>query len=340
MSRHIGIDLGTANTLIYCKGKGIVLNEPSVVAVQTSNGAILAVGEQAKQLIGRTPETVAVVKPLLGGVVADFDGAYAMLKTFLEKAVPAGFHRPQVTVCVPCGVTEVEKRAVLEAVERAGGKNAYTIEEPMAAAMGAGLAVTEPGGCMVVDIGGGTCEAAVVSFGGTVSSVSVRCAGDHLDEDIVDYMKDTYDLVIGTRTAEEIKIAIGSVYPVSEKKEMSVMGRDGRNGLPASVSVTSEDVRRAIEPTVEKIINAVKKTLEQTPPELIADVFRNGIVLTGGGAGLPGLDQRISEQTGIAVSVAENPEECVAKGAGMALSSVLSSSLFGKYVKRPKKSGV
>lgn len=337
MSKHIGIDLGTANTLVYCKGKGIVLNEPSVVAVQMSSGAVIAVGEQAKQMMGRTPESVAVVKPLSGGVIADFDAAYAMLKVFLEKAVPSGFHRPQVTVCVPCGVTEVERRAVTEAVVRAGGKSAYIIAEPMAAALGAGLSVIEPTGYMVADIGGGTCEVAVVSFGGIVSAISVRSAGDYMDEDIADYIRDAYGLIIGTRTAEEIKIAIGSAYPSGEKKEISVMGRDSKTGLPAVATITSEDIRNAIEPTVEKIVGAVKRTLEKTPPELVADIFRNGIVLTGGGAYLSGLDKRISEQTGIRAYVAENPEECVAKGAGMASAS--EASFFGKRTLRPKKIG-
>lgn len=339
MSKHIGIDLGTANTLIYCKGKGIVLNEPSVVAIQASGGAVLAVGEQAKQMIGRTPETVAVVKPLSGGVIADFDAAYAMLKLFLDKAVSGGFSRPLVTVCVPCGVTEVERRAVLEAVVRSGGKNAYVVEEPMAAALGAGLSVTEPIGNMVVDIGGGTSEVAVVSFGGTVFATSIRCAGEKMDENIQEFVQRAYGLVIGQQTAEKLKISIGSAHPSCEKKEMSVMGRDCTSGLPGTATVTSEDVRNAIEPTVEKIVNAVKRTLEHTPPELVSDIIDNGIVLTGGGAKLMGLDKRIGEQTGILTYTVDNPDECVAKGAGTALSSVGGNSVFRKYAWAPKKAG-
>ncbi len=321
MSKYIGVDLGTANTLVYCKGKGIVLNEPSVVAVRVSNGAVLAVGEQAKQMIGKTPEEIAVIRPLSGGVIADFEIAHAMLKAFLEKACPGGFLKPYVTVCVPYGVTDVERRAVLEAVVRSGGKNAYVIEEPMAAALGADLAPLSAVGSMVADIGGGTCEVAVVSFGGTVSGTSIRYAGDKMDRDIGAYIKEHHGVFIGERTAERIKLAIGSACPVSEETETTVMGRDEMNGLPKMVTVTSEEVRQAMAPTVEKIICAIKATLENTPPELVTDIARQGIVLTGGGANIPGLPRLIREKTGIPAYVAENPEECVAKGAGIALTA-------------------
>lgn len=330
MAKHIGVDLGTANTLVYCKGKGLVLKEPSVVAVQVSNGTILAVGEQAKQMLGRTPEEVAVIKPLKGGVIADFDVAHAMLKAFLEKACPGGFLRPQVTVCVPYGVTDVERRAVLETVVRSGGKNAYVIEEPMAAALGAQLPVREAVGSMVVDIGGGTCEVAVVSFGGTVSGTSIRYAGDKMDEDIIALLKEKHGLSVGESTAESLKIAIGSARPSGEEQQKSVMGRDAKSGLPKVITVTAEEVREAMAPTIEKIVDAVKLTLENTPPELGTDIAKQGIVLTGGGAAIPGLAAVIEERTGIRAYVAENPEDCVAKGAGMALSAILGKPIFRK----------
>lgn len=330
MAKHIGVDLGTANTLVYCKGKGLVLNEPSVVAVQVSSGAILAVGEEAKKMLGRTPEEVAVIKPLKGGVIADFDVAHAMLKAFLEKACPGGFLRPCVTVCVPYGVTDVERRAVLETVVRSGGKSAYVIEEPMAAALGAQLPVREAMGSMVVDIGGGTCEVAVVSFGGTVYGTSIRYAGDKMDEDIIALLKEKHGLLVGESTAESLKITIGSALSSGEEKQKSVMGRDTKSGLPKVVSVTAEDVRHAMAPTIEKIVQAVKHTLENTPPELGTDIVKQGIVLTGGGASIPGLAALIEERTGIRAYVAENPEECVAKGAGMALSAILRKSKFPK----------
>ncbi len=319
MTKYIGVDLGTANTLVYCKGKGIVLKEPSVVAVNSETGRVLAVGREAKDMIGRTPDEVLVVRPMKDGVIADFDVTQAMLKAFIERSCPGGVLRPHVTICVPFGVTEVERRAVLEAVMRSGGKNAYVIEEPMAAALGAELPVSEATGSMVVDIGGGTCEVAVVSFGGIVASTSIRYAGDKMDTDIADYIKNVYNLMIGERTAEDIKINIGSAHPSCDEKSMSVMGRDLSTGLPRLLTVTSSEVREAIAGTIFKIIGAVRDTLENTPPELAADIVNRGIMLTGGGARLPGLDILIQEKTGINVNVSENAEDCVAVGAGMAL---------------------
>ena len=328
MAKLIGVDLGTANTLVYCKGKGIVLNEPSVVAVHKGTGAVLAVGNAAKEMVGKTPEDVSVIRPLKGGVIADFDAAQTMLKLFLEKACPGGVLRPHVTVCVPFGVTEVERRAVLEAVVRSGGKTAYVMEEPMAAAIGADLPVEDAAGSMVVDIGGGTCEVAVVSFGGTVSATSIRYAGDQMDEDIASYIKQNHNLIVGERTAENLKIAIGSAHPSCKEKTMQIMGRDTETGLPKTVCITSEEVRYALTETVEKIVSAVKITLENTPPELSADIAARGIVLTGGGANICGLSRLITERTGIPVTVAENPETCVAKGTGNALAKLLHRRVF------------
>lgn len=319
MAKYIGVDLGTANTLVYLKGKGIVLKEPSVVAVDSESGKVLAVGTDAKNMIGRTPDEVLVIRPMRDGVIADFDVTQAMLRAFIEKACPGGLLRPKVTVCVPYGVTEVERRAVSEAVMRSGGKNAYVIEEPMAGALGAELPVSEATGSMVVDIGGGTCEVAVVSFGGIVQSTSIRYAGDKMDEDVQAFVKLSKNVMIGERTAEEIKIGIGTAYPDGEEKTMTVMGRDLSTGLPRVLTVTSEEIRGALAPTIYKIIGAIKETLENTPPELSADIAKSGIVLLGGGANIPGLPELIREQTGISAYIAEHPEECVAIGAGMAL---------------------
>ncbi len=329
MTKYIGVDLGTANTLVYCKGKGIVLKEPSVVAVESESGRVLAVGREAKNMIGRTPDEVMVIRPMKGGVIADFDVTQAMLKAFIERSCPGGIMRPHVTICVPFGVTEVERRAVLEAVMRSGGKNAYVIEEPMAAALGAELPVSEATGSMVVDIGGGTCEVAVVSFGGIVASTSIRYAGDKMDADIAEYVKNIYNLMIGERTAEDIKISIGTAHPSCEEKSLSVMGRDLASGLPRLLTITSSEVRGAIAGTISKVIGAVRDTLENTPPELAADIVSRGIVLTGGGAKLPGLDLLIQEKTGIDVTVSENAEDCVAVGAGMALSVLADRSQNG-----------
>ncbi len=321
-ARDIGIDLGTANTLVYMKGKGIILREPSVVAVNKMTGNVLKVGNEARDMIGRTPGSVVAIRPLKDGVIADFDGAQAMLKYFIKKAYSGGIFKPRVVVCIPYGVTEVERRAVEDAVVSAGGRNAFLIEEPMAAAIGAGLPVSEPTGSMVVDIGGGTTEVAVISYGGIVTSQSLRVAGDELDNDIVNYIKREYNLMIGERTAEEIKLTIGSAHEYEYEEEMDVKGRDLITGLPRTISLTSKEIRSAMSESIFAIVEAIKQTLEKTPPELAADVMNRGIMLTGGGALIRGLDTLISEETGIPVRAAENALDCVAIGTGMAISTL------------------
>ncbi|MBQ4515186.1 MAG: rod shape-determining protein [Clostridia bacterium] len=321
-ARDIGIDLGTANTLVYMKGKGIILREPSVVAVNKMTGNVLKVGNEARDMIGRTPGSVVAIRPLKDGVIADFDGAQAMLKYFIKKAYSGGIFKPRVVVCIPYGVTEVERRAVEDAVVSAGGRNAFLIEEPMAAAIGAGLPVSEPTGSMVVDIGGGTTEVAVISYGGIVTSQSLRVAGDELDSDIVNYIKREYNLMIGERTAEEIKLTIGSAYEYEYEEEMDVKGRDLITGLPRTISLTSKEIRSAMSESIFAIVEAIKQTLEKTPPELAADVMNRGIMLTGGGALIRGLDTLISEETGIPVRPADNALDCVAIGTGMAISTL------------------
>lgn len=319
-SRDIGIDLGTANTLVYVKGKGIVIREPSVVAVDVRNNTVLAVGAEAKEMIGRTPGSISAVRPLKDGVIADFDITADMLRHFIHKAMNGTFFsRPRVIVCIPSGVTEVERRAVDEAVREAGAKDVETIAEPMAAAIGAGLKVDEAAGCMVVDIGGGTSEVAVISLGDIVTSCSVRTAGDDFDEAIISYIKKKYNLLIGERTAEDIKINLGSAYPGIEETTMEVKGRNQLDGLPKNITVSSEEIREALADPVNAIVNAIRYTLENTPPELAADIIDNGIMLTGGGALLRSLDQIISKETGMPVHIAENPMDCVALGTGKCL---------------------
>lgn len=318
-SRDIGIDLGTANTLIYMRGKGIIIREPSVVAVDTRSNTVRSVGREAKDVIGRTPGSIVAVRPLKDGVIADFEVTTAMLQEFIKKALAKSFSKPRVIICIPSGVTAVERRAVKESAERAGAKKVAIIEEPMAAAIGAGLPVAEPRGSMVVDIGGGTSEVAVISLGGIVASRSVRVAGDEFDRSIIDYLKKKYNLLIGERTAENIKLEIGSAYPLEEERTMDVKGRNLLNGLPENLTVTSEEVREALAEPLEKVIEAIKITLEKTPPELAADIIDGGIMLTGGGALLSGLDIMIHNETGMPVHVAENPLDCVAQGTGMVL---------------------
>lgn len=322
-TKDLGIDLGTANTLVFMKGKGIIVNEPSVVAVNTSTHEVLAVGNQAKEMIGRTPGNIVAIRPMKDGVIADFESTKAMLRYFIEKAYTRSFFgsKPRVVVCVPSGVTEVEKRAVVESTIAAGAreKNAFLIEEPMAAAIGAGLPVEEPTGSMVVDIGGGTSEVAVISLGGIVTSKSLRVAGDELDEHIVNYIKKEYSLAIGERTAEEIKINIASVFEPDEKLVMNIRGRDLITGLPKTIELNSLEVQRAIAEPVTSIIDAIKYTLEKTPPELASDIIESGIMLTGGGALLTGLDQLISYETGMPVHIAQEPLNCVAIGTGLVL---------------------
>lgn len=318
-SRDIGIDLGTANTLIYMKGKGIVLREPSVVAVDVKNDRVLAVGNEAKQMIGRTPGSIAAIRPLKDGVIADFDITASMLKAFIRKVVSGSFSKPRIIICIPSGCTEVEKRAVDEAAYQAGAKETNLIEEPMAAAIGAGLPVEEATGSMVVDIGGGTAEVAVISLGGIVTSRSVRIAGDEFDDAIINFIKKKYNLLIGERTSEEIKLSIGSAHPYPEEGSIDIKGRNLLDGLPSNITITSEEIREALADPVSQVVDSIRSTLELTPPELSADIIDRGIMLTGGGALLRGLDQLIARETGIPVNVAERPLDCVVDGTGKML---------------------
>ena len=320
MGRDMAVDLGTANTLVYVRGRGTVLNEPSVVAINTKTGAILAVGSEAKRMIGRTPGHILAIRPLKDGVIADFDVTEKMLRYFIQKVHKRRvLAKPRVVVCVPSGITGVEQRAVEEAATAARARAAYIIEEPMAAAIGAGLPVHEPAGNMVVDIGGGTTEVAVISLGGIVTALSIRIGGDELDEAIIAYIKKEYSLALGERTAEEIKMAIGSAFPLPDEPNAEIRGRDLVTGLPKTIIVSSEEIRRAVEEPVNAIVDAVKSTLDRTPPELAADIMDKGIVLTGGGALLKGLDERLKHETGMPVHLTENPLSCVAIGSGKCL---------------------
>lgn len=319
-SKDIGIDLGTANTLVTLKGKGVILKEPSVVAIDRRSGNILATGYEAKEMLGRTPETIKAVRPLKDGVIADFTATQLMLKNIVSKVCQrynAG--KPRVVVGVPSGITEVEERAVEESVLRAGAKEVYLIEEPMAAAIGANLDVAEPTGNIIVDIGGGTTEVAVISLGGVVISNSLRTAGDELDEDIVNYIKREMGLAIGETTAEEIKIEIGCALPLMTEASMEVRGRDLGNGLPKNVIVTSTQIEEAMHDSINEIVEVVKATLEKTPPELASDIVEKGIVLAGGGALIRNLDKLLSQKTEMPVYIAEDPLECVVKGTGKTL---------------------
>jgi len=332
----MGIDLGTANTLVHVKGKGIVMREPSVVAIQRDTGEVLAVGEEAKQMIGRTPGNIVAIRPLKDGVIADFDVTQAMLKYFIKKAMNSNsFIKPRVVVGVPSGVTEVEKRAVIDATIQAGAREAYLIEEPMAAAIGAGLPVHEPTGNMVVDIGGGTTEVAVISLGGIVTSRSVRIGGDELDNSIVQYVKRTYNLLIGERTAEEVKIQIGSAIAPKIEETMDVRGRDLVTGLPKTLLIRSSEVQLALSEPISGIVEAVKITLERTPPELASDIMDRGIIMTGGGALLRRLDSLLSRETGMPVYISDDALSCVAGGTGRALESID----FLKKIVMPIKKG-
>ncbi|CAJ1186420.1 rod shape-determining protein [Companilactobacillus nantensis] len=321
-SKKLGIDLGTANTLVYAEGKGIVLNEPSVVAKNNNTGEIVAVGSDAREMIGRTPGSISAIRPMRDGVIADYDTTAAMMKYFIEKT--ANNSKPSVMVCVPSGVTEVEKRAVIEATQHAGAREAYVIEEPFAAAIGAGLPVMDPTGNMVVDIGGGTTDVATISLGGIVSSRSIRVAGDKFDESISAYIKSNFNLQIGERTAEDVKIQIGSasIEKSKEIESMQIRGRDLVTGLPKTVQLSGEDIATAIHENVEEIIETIKETLEETSPEIAADVIDHGIVLTGGGALLHHLPEVISEATGVPVFIAQDPLDCVAIGTGESLKNI------------------
>ncbi|CAO5243438.1 MULTISPECIES: rod shape-determining protein [Frankia] len=317
LGRDMAVDLGTANTLVYVRGRGIVLNEPSVVAINTTTSGILAVGTDAKRMIGRTPGNVVAVRPLKDGVIADFETTERMLRYFIQKVHRRRhFAKPRLVVCVPSGITGVEQRAVKDAGYQAGARKVYIIEEPMAAAIGAGLPVHEPTGNMVVDIGGGTTEVAVISLGGIVTSQSIRTAGDELDVAIISYVKKEYSLMLGERTAEEIKMAIGSAYKVPDEPSAEIRGRDLVTGLPKTIVVTAEEIRKAIEEPVNAVIDAVKVTLDRCPPELSGDIMDRGIVLTGGGALLRGLDERLRHETGMPIHIAENPLHSVAMGSG------------------------
>jgi rod shape-determining protein MreB and related proteins len=320
ISNDMGIDLGTATTLVYVKGEGVVLCEPSVVAIEKDTNRVVAVGEEAKRMLGRTPQSIVAIRPMKDGVISDPEVTEAMLKYFIKKVQPRRFLvRPSIVIAIPPGITEVEKRAVIDSAEHAGARNVILIEQPKAAAIGVGLPVQEPGGNMIIDIGGGTTDFAVISLGGIVYAKSIKVAGDEMDMAIMEYLRRTYNIMIGERTAEEIKIRIGSGYPLEEELTMDVRGRDLIAGLPKTISITSVEIREALADTVQAIVDASKSTLEHTPPELAADLIDRGIVMAGGGSLLRGLDKRIAEETGLPVHVADDPSIAVVMGTGDAL---------------------
>ena len=322
-SKDIGMDLGTANTLVFMKGKGIILREPSVVAVDTRKDEVLYVGQEAKEVIGKTPGSIVAMRPLKDGVIADFDITANMMQQFIKKVCGSSiFSHPNIIICIPSGVTDVERRAVREAAVAAGGRRVSIIEEPMAAAIGAGLPVAEATGSMVVDIGGGTSEVAVISLGGIVTARSVRIGGDSFDSAIIQYIKRKYNLLIGERTAEQIKIEIGSAYPFENEEPREIKGRNLVDGLPKSITIEPYEIREALADSISQVLDAIKTTLERTPPELAADIIDHGITLTGGGALLRGLDALVSKETGINVHIAENPLDCVAVGTGRVLEDI------------------
>ncbi len=322
MSKDIAIDLGTANVLVYVKGKGVVMEEPSVVAVDKETGKVLKVGKEAKALLGRAPGNILAVRPLEDGVISQYDITMKMLKYFIRKAAGTGFIKPRVMVCVPSGITEVEERAVCDATLAAGAKKTYLIEEPFAAAIGAGIDVSKPTGNMIVDIGGGTADAAVISYGDIVTSESVKAGGNKMDEAIIKYVRYKYNVLIGERTAEDIKQQIGSAYPMDKEYIMDVKGRCLTEGLPKMISINSSEVREAIDPVVKSIVTAVLHVIERTPPELVGDIAANGIVLTGAGSLLYGIDRIIEHSSGIRTYIAENPSTCVAIGTGRYLDNL------------------
>lgn len=319
ISKDMGIDLGTANTLVYVKGEGVVLCEPSVVAIEKDTNRVVAVGEEAKKMLGRTPGAIVAIRPMKDGVISDFEVTEAMLKYFIRKVQPRRFFSPLIVIAIPSGITEVEKRAVMDSAVHAGARDVILIEEPKAAAIGVGLPVYEASGNMIIDIGGGTTEFAVISLGGIVYAKSIRIAGDELDMAIVEYLRKTYNLMIGERTAEEIKIRIGSAYPLEEELNMDVRGRDLIAGLPKTINITSVEIREALHDPVQAIVDASKSTLEHTPPELAADLIDHGIVMAGGGSLLRGLDKRIAEETGLPVHIADDPLTAVVMGTGETL---------------------
>jgi len=327
-SNDMGIDLGTASTLVYIKNQGIVLCEPSVVAVQASTSNVLAVGEEAKRMLGRTPGNIIAIRPMRNGVIADFEITESMLRYFIKKVHNSRrLVRPRMVIAIPSGITEVEKRAVKDSALHAGAREVYMVEEPVAAAIGVGLPIQEPSGSMIIDIGGGTTEMAVISLAGIVFSKSIRIAGDEMDEAIINYLKKTYNLMIGERTAEEIKVKIGSAYPLDEELSMEVRGRDLVAGLPKMITVSSEEVRESLAEPIAQIVEAIRITLERTPPELSADLMEKGLILAGGASLLRGLDKLIAEETGLPVHIAEDPLTAVALGTGKVLSEI-------KYLKR------
>ncbi len=334
-SRDMGIDLGTANTLVYVRGRGVLLREPSVVAIDRDTKRPLAVGEEAKRMLGRTPGSIIATRPLKDGVIADFELTEKMIRYFIEKVHTRRsiFTAPMVVIGIPSGVTEVEKRAVMEASKKAGAKEAYVIEEPMAAAIGAGMPISEPTGCMIVDIGGGTTEVAVISLGDIVTARSIRVAGDEIDEAIINHIRRTYNLYIGDRTAEEAKIEVGSAYPSTPDRMMDVRGRDLISGLPRRATISSGEIREAIQEPINAIVEAVKVTLESTPPELAADLYERGILLAGGGALLEGLDLLIARETGMPVHIAADPLSCVVLGTGKVLEGLETNPMLRKILK-------
>ncbi|SDJ28118.1 rod shape-determining protein [Salimicrobium halophilum] len=322
-ARDIGIDLGTANVLIHVKGKGIVLNEPSVVAMDRNSGKVLEVGEEARRMVGRTPGNIEALRPLKDGVIADFDVTEAMLKHFIEKINVKGFlSKPRMLICCPTNITKVEQKAIREAAEKSGGKKVYLEEEPKVAAIGAGMDIFQPSGNMVVDIGGGTTDVAVLSMGDIVTAQSIKMAGDKFDADILSYIKKEYKLLIGERTAEQIKMSVATVFPGSRDEEIEIRGRDMVSGLPRTITVTSKEIEGALKESVQVIVQAAKQVLEQTPPELSADIIDRGVILTGGGAMLHGIDQLLAEELKVPVFVAEDPMDCVAKGTGIMLENI------------------
>jgi rod shape-determining protein MreB len=320
VSNDIGIDLGTANTLVFVRGQGIVLNEPSIVAIEVSSKKVLAVGAEAKEMVGRTPGEIKSIRPLKDGVIADFEITEKLLSNFIRRVVKHRYlMKPRVVISVPSGITEVEKRAVRDSAENAGAREVFLIQEPMAAAIGVGLPVHLPSGIMVIDIGGGTSEIAVMSLNGIVNNISIRIGGDEMDEAIMLYLKKNYNLLIGERTAEEIKIKIGSAFPLDEEESMEIKGRDLVAGIPKTMKLSSVQVREALSEPVDTIIQAVRQALEDTPPELAADILDKGIVVTGGGALLKGMDKRLREETNLAINIAEDPLTCVVRGTGKVL---------------------
>ena len=333
LSSDIGIDLGTANTLVFVRGQGIVLNEPSVVAIEKSTGKVLAIGSAAKEMTGRTPGGIAAIRPLKDGVIADFDISERLIADFIRRVVKHKFlMKPRVVISVPSGITEVEKRAVRDSAENAGAREVYLIQEPMAAAIGVGLPVEQPSGSMIIDIGGGTSEIAVIALNGIVNDTSIRVAGDELNEAIIMYLKKNYNLLIGELTAEDIKIRIGSAFPLEKELTMEIKGRDLVAGVPKNLKLSSVQVREALAETIDEIVEAVRQALERTPPELASDILERGIILTGGGALLRGLDKRLRQETNLPVNVAEDPLTCVVRGTGKVLSN------FPAYAKVLEKS--